>query len=82
MKKPLIAVPIGDPAGVGPAIVAKSVASGDVFEAADCVIVGDKTIIENAIKIVGEDLKMCIRDRCKSKYNGTDGRVVVIPENT
>lgn len=56
MKKTLIAVPIGDPAGVGPEIVAKSVASGDVFEAADCVIVGDKTIIENAIKIVGEDL--------------------------
>ena len=56
MKKPLIVVPIGDPAGVGPEIVAKSVASGDVFEAADCVIVGDKTIIENAIKIVGEDL--------------------------
>lgn len=56
MKKPLIAVPIGDPAGVGPEIVAKSVASEEVFEAADCVIVGDKTIIENAIKIVGEDL--------------------------
>lgn len=56
MKKPLIAVPIGDPAGVGPEIVAKSVASEEVFEAVDCVIVGDKTIIENAIKIVGVDL--------------------------
>lgn len=56
MKKPLIAVPIGDPAGVGPEIVAKSVASEEVFEAADCVIVGDKTIIENAIKIAGVDL--------------------------
>ena len=56
MKKPLIAVPIGDPAGVGPEIVANSVASEEVFEAADCVIVGDKTIIENAIKIVGVDL--------------------------
>ena len=56
MKKTLIAVPIGDPAGVGPEIVAKSVASEEVFEAADCVIVGDKTIIENAIKIVGVDL--------------------------
>lgn len=56
MKKPLIAVPIGDPAGVGPEIAAKSVASEKVFEAADCVIVGDKTIMENAIKIVGEDL--------------------------
>ncbi len=56
MRKPLIAVPIGDPAGVGPEIVAKSVASEKVLEAADCVVVGDKTIMENAIKIAGEDL--------------------------
>ena len=27
MKKPVIAIPIGDPAGVGPEIVAKSIAS-------------------------------------------------------
>ena len=42
MKKPLIAVPIGDPAGVGPEIVAKSVASKEVFDVANCVIVGDR----------------------------------------
>lgn len=56
MKKPVIAVPIGDPAGVGPEIVAKSVASKEVQEAADCIIVGDKKVMENAIKIVGADL--------------------------
>ena len=56
MKKPLIAVPIGDPAGVGPEIVAKSVASEEVFEAEDCVIVGDKTINDKANKIVGVDM--------------------------
>lgn len=58
MSKPLIAVPIGDPAGVGPEIVAKSIASKEVFEVADCIIIGDKTIVENAIKIVGADLKV------------------------
>lgn len=58
MKKPLIAVPIGDPAGVGPEIVAKSIASKEVFEVANCIIVGDKTIVENAIQIVGADLKV------------------------
>ena len=31
MKKPVIAIPIGDPAGVGPEIVAKSIASDEVF---------------------------------------------------
>lgn len=58
MKKPLIAVPIGDPAGVGPEIVAKSIASKEVFEAANCIIIGDKAIVENAIRIVGADLKV------------------------
>ncbi len=56
MGKSLIAVPIGDPAGVGPEIVAKSVASKEVFDAADCIIVGDKTIMENAIQITGVNL--------------------------
>ena len=56
MEKPLIAVPIGDPAGVGPEIVAKALALPKVLEAADCVVIGDKTIMKNAIKIVGADL--------------------------
>ncbi len=58
MKRPLIAVPIGDPAGVGPEIVAKSVASEQVFEAADCIIIGDKAVMENAVKIAGEGLSV------------------------
>lgn len=62
MKKPCIVVPIGDPAGVGPEIVAKSLASEEVFEAANCVVVGDRTIMENAIRIVNEDLKVNLID--------------------
>ena len=53
MKRSFIAVPIGDPAGVGPEIVAKSVASKDVTAAAECVIVGNKEVMDNAIKITG-----------------------------
>lgn len=56
MGKSFIAVPIGDPAGVGPEIVAKAVADKAVFDAANCVIVGDKKIVENAIQIAGADL--------------------------
>lgn len=58
MAKPIIAVPIGDPAGVGPEIVAKSLASPQVYDAADCIIVGDLKIMENAIRITGEKLKI------------------------
>lgn len=62
MKKPFIAVPIGDPAGVGPEIVAKSIASKEVIEAANCVIVGNKEVMENAIKITGENLTIHVID--------------------
>mgnify|MGYP005752462429 FL=1 len=58
MSKPLIAVTMGDPAGVGPEIVAKSLASEAVTEVADCVIVGDKKCMENAIRIVGAGLEI------------------------
>lgn len=58
MSKPLIAMTMGDPAGVGPEIVAKSLASEEVTDVADCVIVGDRKCMENAIRIVGADLKI------------------------
>ena len=34
--KPLIAVPIGDPAGIGPEIVSKALCDKDVYEKAVC----------------------------------------------
>lgn len=57
-KKPMIAVPIGDPAGVGPEIAAKACAQEKVYAAADVVVIGDRQVMENAIRIVGADLKI------------------------
>ena len=54
----MIAVPIGDPAGVGPEIVAKACAQEKVYAAADVVVIGDRQVMENAIRIVGADLKI------------------------
>lgn len=58
MIKPLIAIPIGDPAGVGPEIVAMSIADKTVFDTARCIIIGDKNIIDNAINICKVKLKV------------------------
>ena len=54
--KPLIAVPIGDAAGVGPEITVKALADSHCFKSARCVVIGDRNIIENAIKITGSTL--------------------------
>jgi 4-hydroxythreonine-4-phosphate dehydrogenase len=47
--KPLIAIPMGDPAGIGPEIVVKALAKKEVIEVARCVVIGDRNIIDNAI---------------------------------
>ncbi len=60
--KPLVAIPIGDPAGVGPEITVKALALKEIFDAARCVVVGDKKIIENAVKITGTNLSVNVID--------------------
>lgn len=61
--KPVIAVPIGDPAGVGPEIVAKSLALPKVNDAANVIVIGDKKVMEKAIGIVGADLTINVVEK-------------------
>ena len=58
MEKPIIAVTMGDPAGIGPEIVVKSIADKATFDIARCIVVGDKKVMAKAIEIVGSDLKI------------------------
>lgn len=70
MKKPLIAVTIGDPAGIGPEIVAMAIADKALFEEADCVVIGDAKTVEKAIEITGADLKVnCIAEPACGDYS-------------
>lgn len=56
MKKPLIAIPLGDPAGIGPEIAATAIADRELSAITDCIAIGDKKVMENAVRITGEDL--------------------------
>lgn len=70
MKKPLIAVTLGDPAGIGPEIVVKTVADPAVFEVADCIVIGDAGATEQAVKAVGADLRInCVADPADGDYS-------------
>lgn len=62
MEKPIIAVTMGDPAGIGPEIVAKSIADKATYDVARCIVIGDKKVMEQAIEIVGADLKVNVVD--------------------
>ena len=49
MERPLIAIPIGDPAGIGPEIVIKTLADETTQKTARCVIVGSRRVLEHAM---------------------------------
>ena len=56
MNRPFIAVPIGDPAGIGPEIVSKSMANEEVFKVARPVVVGDYGVVKAACEFSGLNL--------------------------
>lgn len=53
MPKPLIAVPLGDPAGIGPEITVKALADKALREEARVLVIGDLRVIEQAIGFTG-----------------------------
>lgn len=58
--KPLIAIPMGDPAGIGPEIVVKALVNEDVLKAARCVVIGDRKVLDNAITFTKVPLRIRI----------------------
>jgi len=53
MRKPIIAIPMGDPAGVGAEIVMKAMMREEVIQKACCVVVGDRRVLEQARRFPG-----------------------------
>lgn len=58
MKKPLIAVPLGDPAGVGPEIVIMSILSEEVYDTVRSIVIGDKEILEKVARMFDFDVEI------------------------
>ncbi len=54
-KKPLLAVTIGDPSGIGPEVVAKSLQDQSTYEILRPVLLGTVSVVENALKAIGSD---------------------------
>ena len=64
-----IAIPMGDPAGVGPEIVVKTAVSKEILDLCDLVVVGDKNVLEKAIEICQVNLKIhTIKNVEEGKY--------------
>ena len=65
MNRPLIGIPLGDPAGIGPEIVVKSLNSDEIYEVSKPVVIGDKGTIEQAMKFCNLNLTINIIENPK-----------------
>jgi 4-hydroxythreonine-4-phosphate dehydrogenase len=53
MNRPLIAVTMGDPAGIGPEIILKALADNEVVDACRALVIGDRRVLEQARDFAG-----------------------------
>ena len=58
MIKPVIGLPLGDPAGIGPEIVVKALSEKEIFEKCRPLVVGDKEVIKQALKFCRLDMEL------------------------
>jgi 4-hydroxythreonine-4-phosphate dehydrogenase len=55
---PTVAVTMGDPAGIGPEIVARALVGAEARAAARCIVYGDAAVMERAIALTGASLRV------------------------
>ncbi|PKK95153.1 MAG: 4-hydroxythreonine-4-phosphate dehydrogenase PdxA [Tenericutes bacterium HGW-Tenericutes-5] len=58
MNKPIIGIPIGDPAGIGPEIAIKSAIDERVLESANPLLIGDTNVLQQIIDLYKLDVKI------------------------
>jgi 4-hydroxythreonine-4-phosphate dehydrogenase len=67
-RKPLIAITMGDPAGIGPEIIAKVVDSGEIYPFCRPVVVGDANVLRKLV----EEMRLSISVRSVSTLADAD----------
>jgi len=60
--KPIFAITMGDPAGIGPEIVVKALSHKEIYEMCIPVVIGDFEALSDAIRFCGSDLALNVID--------------------
>jgi 4-hydroxythreonine-4-phosphate dehydrogenase len=58
VSRPILGITMGDPAGVGPEIIARAAADPEVVRTSRPVVVGDASVMREALRLVGSPLTL------------------------
>ena len=77
-SRPVVAIAVGDPAGIGPELTARLLADDAVRSAASLMVIGDRRVLESGAKIAGVilDVETASIDGLLPQQRGTRPRIV------
>ncbi len=58
IRKPIIGITMGDPASIGPEITVKALSDKAIYDKCSPIVIGDASVMEEAVKIVGGNIKI------------------------
>lgn len=58
MNKPIIAITLGDPAGVGPEIVVKALRNKEIYDVCNPLVIGDYGVLNKALEVTNISLNL------------------------
>jgi len=80
MKKPIIAITIGDPAGIGAEIAVRALGNEEIYKISKPVIIGSRCVIDDASKFIPSNLKLNVIKDTK-EIKGEFGTIDLIDLN-
>lgn len=57
-NRPILGITMGDPASIGPEITVKALSDPETYEKCSPLVIGDAAVMEEAVKIVGKNVKI------------------------
>src|SRR5690349_19378497 len=67
LNKPVLAITMGDPGGIGPEIIAKALAHADVYDQTRPLVIGERRAMEDAVRITHVPLEVRSVDAAPSE---------------
>jgi 4-hydroxythreonine-4-phosphate dehydrogenase len=80
MKRPVIAITMGDPAGIGAEIAVRALDNEEIYKKSKPVIIGSRCVIEDAIKFIPLNLKLNVITDTK-EIKGEFGNIDLVDLN-
>jgi 4-hydroxythreonine-4-phosphate dehydrogenase len=77
MDLPILAVTMGDPAGIGPEVIAKALSHSWIHEICRPLVVGDPWVMERACRVTGSSRTICVAHQTGEAAD--KGAIAVLP---